>query len=818
MDEQSQTFGSRFETLRRNLDRAAEVSTDPAEVMPDRVLVLETLISIKAFADAARSLGFEWLAELAGDDDDEPMSRVYLTLPSEASLRSMLAFWRRFEAKEPRPNKKLGEEGGVWWDLFGYLKAIRVWSAEDRVDPSVADYVARFDTVGPQMVPMEVNLWFSRNRVRRQAAEAQVRATVESSGGDVLDRAVIEEIEYHALLVRLPYEAADRIVKQRGPIATAQSIHHIRPQSIARKPVPQHGVMAEQSADQIPIPSGEILGAMLDGYPIASHVHLKDRIRIMDVDVTGDMVPIVQRFHGTAMASLVVHGDLNDPFRAPLSSPLQVVPVLAPNGSGTETTPADKLPLPLIQRAVEALVAGIDGQPAAAPSVVVINHSLCDAEAPFVRKASSWARLLDHLAHKYRLLFVVSAGNIESVVRLDGHDTADEFNEIDELERRAKVLVGLRGSMGNRGLLSPAEAVNVLTVGAVHEDLSGPFPVGHFDAFGDLRMTNFCSAVGPGIRSGVKPDVVDAGGRQIVSTAHDDDGAFAYVQDTGIVGQLTAVPDPYSGSLKAVSRLSGTSNAAALTTRSAIRLAELLSESYAASKLDWNARGGRAAILRALAIHGASWGNTGQVLDDAFPPSGTYDHVRRRKGISGFLGFGFSDHSRTLSEAGTRATLVADDEISPGELHEYRIPVPASMLRTRELRRLIVTLAWNTPVRSTASYREIALDLVDQSGGRTYWKSLKNALQPNADSMRRGTVIHCVLEGSTLPRQAESNELFIGVQAVALHDDGAVEPAHYGLAVSLELASSVRSVDLRQELEVAFAARAAARSRSRTRA
>lgn len=270
--------------------------------------------------------------------------------------------------------------------------------------------------------------------------------------------------------------------------------------------------------------------------------------------------------------------------------------------------------------------------------------------------------------------------------------------------------------------------------------------------------------------------------------------------------------------MRSVSMSTGTSNGAALTTRAAIRLAELLSVSYRLAGSDWSKRGGRAAQLRALVVHGASWGATGDTLDKSFPPEGKNNVVKRRKGIAGFLGFGMADHSRILAESGARATLIAEDSISAGELHEYRIPIPASMRPTRELRRMIITLAWNTPVRSTVLYREIQLDIVDEKGGKKFWKSLGNALQPSASSMAKGTVMHFVLEGSKIPRKAEAEDLFIGVQARALHKEGQIEPAHYGLVVTLELANSVRSVDLHQELEVALQARQALRERSRSKA
>ena len=68
----------------------------------------------------------------------------------------------------------------------------------------------------------------------------------------------------------------------------------------------------------------------------------------------------------------------------------------------------DRLPADLFAEAVLRMKAGADP---AAPSVIVINASLGDRNKPFTGRMSGWARVVDHLAHTYGLLFIVSAGN-----------------------------------------------------------------------------------------------------------------------------------------------------------------------------------------------------------------------------------------------------------------------------------------------------------------------------------------------------------------------------------------------------------------------
>jgi hypothetical protein len=735
-------------------------------------------------------------------------------MPTEASLQGMLARWKRYSAGEPRPTK---EEDGVlrqWWDLFGYLEEVRGWTPQDRVDPNVAAFARRERQRRVDgRVAIELNAWFRGAASARAAAEDELYDLVEGLGGAVLDTVVIEEIQYHGFLIELPGDAAERLGNYEGPLATAQTVQKARPQSIARVRLPdepEEPTAAE--GPESPLPEGEPLVALLDGYPVAAHELLRDRLDIEEVDVSASDAPVDQRYHGTSMASLIVHGDLHYDEPA-LARPLKVVPVMVcPDDDGVEITPPEMLPIGVVYRAVIALVEGLDGGDPLAPQVVVINHSLCDAEGLLRSNASDWARLLDHLSVKHRLLFVVSAGNITTPLRISEFDTAAEFRAADPLEQSAAVLNSLERAKATRGLLNPAESMNALTVGAVHIDGFGSTPAGHFDPFPGLGMTNHCSALGFGLRKSVKPDLIEAGGRQLVSIAEDDDGVFGYVVDTGIAGQLSASPDPYGGSSSGTRMSSGTSNAAALTSRAAGLLGEMLVDEFAAEGRDFLAEPCRAAILKSLLIHSSAWGPIGERLEAAFPPPGVRRWRRRRSGISQFLGFGQPDHSRVTTGQSNRATMIAYDRIGADELHEYRIPVPASLLRNREIRRLTLTLSWMTPVRPTRDYREIALDLVDRAGQRKFWKGVGSStiLQPDADGMRRGTVIHTVLEGTKLMSQAEPGGIFLGVQARSLYAQERVQPAPYALTVTIELAQNVRA-NIYSEVRTALALRQPAR-------
>jgi hypothetical protein len=71
------------------------------------------------------------------------------------------------------------------------------------------------------------------------------------------------------------------------------------------------------------------------------------------------------------------------------------------------------------------------------------------------------------------------------------------------------------GNKSQRTLLSPAESVNSLTIGAAHagSGFTGNLPDGRYDPFTDEDLPSIISAMGLGFRKVVKPELLFAGGR-----------------------------------------------------------------------------------------------------------------------------------------------------------------------------------------------------------------------------------------------------------------------------------------------------------------
>ncbi|MDE1713566.1 S8 family peptidase (plasmid) [Chromobacterium amazonense] len=595
----------------------------------------------------------------------------------------------------------------------------------------------------------------------------------------------------------------------------------IRAQSIG-DPLPELAPITN-TLSNIPAPSDKpCIGAILDGYPIAGHQLLDGRLIVLEKDVGAVDVPVDARFHGTAMASLVLHGDLNAP-GVPQARKLAVVPVLT-KVRDKESTPTDKLPVGMIYRAIKTLIAGTEDGAIKPEQIVVINHSICNRYAPFAGRPSPWAALLDHFSHKHNMLFVVSAGNIEEGMPLrTDHIDVEEFLEEDPLVRTVAVMQATQKSRYLRSLLTPAESVNGLTVGALHIDHSGAVPSPHYDPYPEHEMAALYSASGPGINRSIKPDLVEAGGRCIGSLYEGRDGPAISARGIAHVGQRTAAPDPYTGEVNLTSLSFGTSNAAALVTRTALQLADVVEPVYEQDDESWCTRRTRAVILKALIAHSCRWGDIATVLNTVFAPAGARKRSKRGASISCFLGYGRPDPARVASGNDNRITLLADDEIAHDKLHEYRIPIPKAILTSKEIRRIVITLAWSSPVSvDHADYRGMTLALANKDGKAEIWNRVKRTTktlsQPDSYASARGTLTHVILEGDTRTTFNDKDGLFIGVQARATRKKFQKEiSVPYALAVTIELASNARSTTVYEEVSEAIRLRERERQQDRSK-
>ena len=710
-------------------------------------------------------------------------------------MRSLFEAWKR------DPETGFPDRLAPLKRAFEHLHTIRPWGVEDRIRETglLEDWRDRLEHEQND-VPFEAELWFRRSPQRREQAESQLRDLVASAEGQVLQQCVIPEIGYHAILGRLPRAQVQAIIDNPQALRDTrllrcEDLMYARPIGQCAVPVTDDGEtlpLTDEEIDRlIPPPEpldGSHLIALFDGVPLTGHRLLHNRVDVDDPDRYEAAYQARERVHGTGMASLICHGDLSRRDEAS-GRPVYVQPILQPRrgfgGQSTEAIPENVLPVDLIHRAVRRLFEGEDGEQAAAPMVRVINLSVGDPARPLFREMSAWARLLDWLAYKYNILIIVSAGN--HVHDLNLAVPQREFNALSSDQREQAVIEALVEDTRNRRLLSPAETLNGVTVGAIHED-AGPPPIGThppIDPFVHPGLPNVVSAHGPGYRRAIKPDVLLPGGRQLMVEKMGTGQTNATLQPHSLVsppGQRVATPST-AGQLDRTCYTRGTSNAAALASYWAGSLLQLVGELRAQhghqlpEEYD-------VVLTKALLAHGASWEGAQRHYE---PVIQNHQNPRIFKEYLGrFLGYGSADLARVMNCTDERVTVLGFGRLDDGEGAEFALPLPPSLSTINERRRLTVTLAWLSPVNTARqSYRIAHL-----------WFDPKNEIAPTrqfADhlAVQRGTLQHEVLEGDSAAVFQDGDSIVIKVNCRAEAAE-IPEPIRYGLVVTLEIAEDVR--------------------------
>ena len=331
---------------------------------------------------------------------------------------------------------------------------------------------------GEEIVPCEIELWHRGTSERRRNARDRVVGLVVDQGGRIVAEAAVQEIAYHAILVQLPATSIGSLLEGNdGDVALVQceQIQFFRTSGQMATTLSDDGAEEDDAALSDQPTVGAPVIALFDGLPLQAHRRLRERLVVVvdDPDDFEEGYPATRRRHGTAMASMILHGDMASG-EAPLARPLYVRPIPRPAPrdwrNEDETVSEDTLIVDLLHRAVRRLFEGEGDEAAAAPDVVVINLSVGIRDRPFDQKLSPLARLLDWLAWRYKVLFIVSAGNHTQRIELPVRTQDLQSVPVEALQRH--VIRAVTSDARHRRLLSPAETVNGLTVAATHHDAS----------------------------------------------------------------------------------------------------------------------------------------------------------------------------------------------------------------------------------------------------------------------------------------------------------------------------------------------------------
>lgn len=815
---QAQRVLPRVDLLESQFAEHIHLTDSPAGLTPEKVLVLEVAGSLSNFARAITQVaGFECLNEdildrsfisedffaLGRENETKPLTKTaYLTMSSQSGLSRLKSIWSQYTQTQ-----QVARGNAPLRDAFRQLVDIRFWSTEDRLRNThlLEDWQDRLNfmaTSGEQDdVRFEIELWYRTDAQRRQQAEARVRNAVLNCGGRVEGSYDFEGIAYHALLGCLPADKVQPFIDSQGgdfELMRCDEVMYFRPLGqctvlpfVSEGEYPEEILPGAESID--PDLSDQPIVALLDGLPLENHAALRGRISVDDPDDFESLYnQPAHQVHGTSMASLIVHGDLNKPSTA-LPQRLYVRPVMAPGaadlrGQCAEQIPSTVLPLDLMHRAVRRMKIGEGALPPTAPEVKIINLSIGDPYRRFDTQISPWARMIDWLSCEYDVLFILSAGNQTDTVRLEGISEA-HFRDLDEAGRQLEFIKAIGRQSQLRRMLSPAEAVNALTIRAEHsDDFPDPPPANQFDLLADEGMPSPINPISLGVGRAVKPELMLPGGRQTFvnrTLLPREDMVFDIARSSRLgPGQKSASPGNTPGSVQSYVYTAGTSNAAAIATRRCAMLYETLSDLKQYGDSGALLAAPDAVILKAMLTHGAEF--KGPAMDTLEAQFRTPSNSRTfKKVLNQWLGFGGVDEFRNRACWPHQATLLRTGVIKNDAADQFRFPMPICLAAKTCFRRLIITLAWMSPINCRhQNYRAAHLWVSTDSGGLElnvgdYYHHLLN----------KGTVFHEVRTGDRASVYAEGDNMVINVNCRAVAGYDQVETP-YALMVTLDAPGS----------------------------
>ena len=748
-----------------------KIQQSPMGLNPDFALVFEIVGSVDSFYTAVKnSDGLEWLF----DKDSDPITpdndfyeedrngvrtentldgKLYCIMSNQQAMAQLLSLWKRHQSGE----KDVFQRGFAGLrDIFTHIKNIRKWGAQDRIaETHVVEYWRDWLIYnGDTPVPFEIELFFRSDPAKRNISVQTIEHEIRKLGGRILQECVISEIFYHGLLAELPRNAIEHLVTQYEEIQLSQvdDIMFFRPTCQSACISSTDSEILTSTLTETPLPTGTPIAAVFDGMPIQNHTLLRGRVIIDDPDDYEVGYESKYRIHGTAMTSLAIYGDLsrND---SPVGTPIYVRPVMRPKDLGMEKVeecvPADKLFIDVLHRAVKRMAEGENGNSAVAPTVKVINLSIGDPVRQLTTTMSPIARLIDFLAYKYKLLFIISAGNHPEILSCI-HSSFSDMKAKSIFQRNQIFWDAIKNNQRNLKVLAPAESLNSLTVGALYDDFSDAKEGDRLIWAVEKGLPSPVSAVGKGYRGIIAPDLFYYGGRKLLKKK----------LDNGIDWALTSrkpgckVAAPYSdGNDSGQAYSFGTSDAAAQLTHEAIKCYDVLKQVFY-NEVDTDVPQNYVAILlKAMLAHGASWD---QIADELSRDTGD-----GTKQLCRWVGNGIPNIDRVKECTKERITLIGRGALKKDQGDVFHLPLHIDFSTRLIKRKLTVTLAYLSPIVSNKqAYRAAQLWFNIDDGGKGLF--LDGRQNSNWQAVRKGTLQHEIFMGEN-PIAWNNDELIIKV-------------------------------------------------------
>ena len=551
-------------------------------------------------------------------------------------------------------------------DFLEYFEpeGMRCWSKVDRIGTRLGEIIG---TTGDRIITtdryvVEMELWHPGGTDRATISLNEIRCLVETdrrNGEKVLDTFKGEFI----ILAKIAVlgDKLDRILEM-DIVAEAD---------LPPKPDFNAVQVSQVTARDFPTPprppdNGPRL-CIIDSGITSNHPLLANNVGHEEAILTQDPSPADTHGHGTKVAGLAVFGDVRACYEARrFASPIILFSARVLNDRNEFDD--EKLIINQMREAIETFV-----QPPY--SCRVFNISLGSAKPALDSNRSRqtlWAEEMDILARKLKVVLIVSAGN---------HWEAQAFNATDA----ETVLQSYPGLLFNdqTGICDPASSAIAVTVGALaqHNIPAQVMGDGANDIVRPIAATDEPSPmtrIGPGINGAIKPELVHYGGNFVFR------GIGNGIRNVGLCHEPgTAVMSfSHHPTHELFSYDFGTSFAAPQVARIAALvehrlqtdLNEVPSSNLIRAVLAGTAEIPEAAITRLINSNGE------------FAPIKV-------------CGYGLPSEDAAMQSRDRRVTMVYQGSIRIDNFDLFAVPIPDEFRYARGIRKIIVSLAYDPPVR-----------------------------------------------------------------------------------------------------------------------
>ncbi len=568
----------------------------------------------------------------------------------------------------PRLIERTGERAKTTqWDVFEYIEAdqLRSWSRADRIGPRLA---AEIGVDGERIDPgriyaLDVELWHPGFAELARQKMAELDALINDSRtererlsdrfvGDLLAiaRVSVSGVKLDRLL-NTPIIAEAELPEQ--PVFDAVAAAQVTPRDFpAPPPPPENGPRV----------------CIIDSGITSNHPLLRANVGGEEAVLPATDNPTDMNGHGTHVGGIAVFGDIRACFAdGTFSSPIRLFSARVLNDQNRFDD--DRL----IHTQMESAIELFRREPY---DCRVFNLSLGSPDVVLNganRRQTLWAEALDTLARKHKVLLVVSAGNNGNVYA----NTPADAERI--LQNYPQYLFD-----GDAGLSDPATAAIALTIGSLSQFAAPAVRVGagagdFVRAVAGVNEPSPFTRTGLGINGAIKPDLVQYGGNLLFEGFGDNVRRVRTENPNAGTSVMSFSHEPQD---RPFAFRIGTSQATPAVSRMAALLWDRLDDTFD-GELDPN-------LVRAVLA------NCAAVPDNA---ANRIAAINAADGVLRACGYGLPDAELALESGDRRVTLVAQGKIQVDTLLLYEIPIPTVLRTAPGRKKIIISLAFDPPVR-----------------------------------------------------------------------------------------------------------------------